>query len=341
MSEERGRILALAKRIAPASCPILIMGSTGVGKDVLAEDIHRHSSRARGRFISINCAALTATLFESEVFGHIRGAYTGALSDKIGLAELADGGTLFLDEVGELPLESQAKLLRFLAKGSFWPVGGTRERTVDVRVMAATNRDLRSMLGTGFREDLFFRLSVVTLCIPRLHLADVRRIAASLARDTAARYEVKLSMEQIGALSALCASYPWPGGARELRNAIERYLLLYDPKLSIEDNWQALPCLPSQQPRSSPSSSRAPCPAGDLTAHVDDVIFLAVAQEVSDVRELAHRMGLSVQAIYNRLRKFDLQPKQLGRPDTMTEAMSRARGKAQPYLPWLQTILQM
>jgi len=315
------------------------MGSTGVGKDVLAEDMHRHSRRAKGRFVSINCAALTETLFESEVFGHVRGAYTGAMGDKVGLAELADGGTLFLDEVGELPLGSQAKLLRFLAKGSFWPVGGTRERTVDVRIMAATNRDLRSMLGSGFREDLFFRLSVVTLCIPRLHPADVQRIAASLARDAAARHDVKLYPVQFEAIAALCMSCPWAGGARELRNTIERYLLLYDPTLSIEDNWHALSSLPSPK-AGSPPSTQSPCSAGDLTAHVDDVIFLAVAQEVSDVRELADRMGLSVQAIYNRLRKLGLQPKQLGRTDGLAEAISRARGKAQPYLTWLQAILQ-
>lgn len=336
---ERGRILGLAKRIALASCPILIMGATGVGKDVLAEDVHRHSRRAKGRFVSINCAALTATLFESEVFGHVRGAYTGATSDKVGLAELADGGTLFLDEVGELPLESQAKLLRFLAKGAFWPVGGTRERAVDVRVLAATNRDLRSMLGSTFREDLFFRLSVVTLCIPRLHHEDVEHIAASLVRETAARYDVRLLPEHITKIASLCASYPWTGGARELRNTIERYLLLYDAKLSIQDNWQALPWLPSGQSDAPASSKRFPGAAGELTAHVDDVIFLSIAQEVSDVRELAHRMGLSVQAIYNRLRKLDVQPKELGNADALAKAMACARGKTEPYLPWLRTIL--
>jgi DNA-binding NtrC family response regulator len=124
-----------------------------------------------------------------------------------------------------------------------------------------------------------------------------------------------------------------------LRNTIERYVLLYDPKLSIHDNWQALPWLPTET-ESPPSSNQSPSTAGDVTAHVDDVIFLAIAQESSDVRELAHRMGLSVQAIYNRLRKLGLQPKQLGHPESLTEAISRARINAQPYLPWLQSILQ-
>ncbi|MEO5725655.1 MAG: sigma-54 factor interaction domain-containing protein, partial [Byssovorax sp.] len=156
-SPGRESALALARRITASSCPVLIVGATGVGKDVLAEDIHCHSGRA-GRFVAVNCAAIAPGLFESEFFGHNRGAYTGAVDAKAGFAELADKGTLFLDEIGELPLAAQAKLLRFLARGTFWPVGAPREHSADVRIIAATNRDLSAMAGDTFREDLFFRL---------------------------------------------------------------------------------------------------------------------------------------------------------------------------------------
>jgi transcriptional regulator with PAS, ATPase and Fis domain len=335
-SDERRSVLALARRIAQVSCPVLIMGPTGVGKDVLAEDIHRHSDRAGGRFVPINCAALSISLFESEAFGHVRGAFTGAVAERTGLVELADGGTLFLDEIGELPLEAQAKLLRFLAKGSFWPVGAARERSVDVRVIAATNRDLPGQLGDGFRKDLFFRLSVVLIRIPPLDPADVRRIARSILHETCARYHASLSSEQQEELVSLCAGRPWPGGARELRNVIERYALLYDPESPLHESWGALI---GQEPAGA-AGDAPPGRPGDAAAHLDELIFLAIAAEARDVRDLAQRLGVSVQAIYGRLRKLGLKPREVGKPEDVQRALEGARLKAGPYLPWLQSILK-
>ena len=222
----RRRVRELAKKAAHSSCAVLILGPTGVGKEVLAEDIHRHSDRAGGPFVSVNCAAITRSLFESEFFGHTKGSFTGAASDKAGLVEVADGGVLFLDEVGELSDEAQAKLLRFLAKGTYWPVGSTRERRADVRVIAATHRKIDEAVGTYFREDLFYRLSVVVLRIPPLEPDDTRLISRSMAVDSMVRYGVPVSLPDVERLSQRCSARAWRGGARELRNIIERFFVL-------------------------------------------------------------------------------------------------------------------
>jgi transcriptional regulator of acetoin/glycerol metabolism len=217
----------LATLVAGSTISVLIMGETGVGKEVLAESLHRQSPRADKPLLRLNCAALSETLLESELFGHERGAFTGAVAQKRGLLETADGGTVFLDEIGELPPTVQVKLLRVIEERTVTRVGGLNSRSLDVRFVAATNRDLEVEVGRGtFRQDLFFRLNGVTIVIPPLRerrdeierLAQAFLAAASRHRPRPPR----LSPEALGMLLA----YSWPGNVRELRNVIERAVVL-------------------------------------------------------------------------------------------------------------------
>jgi transcriptional regulator with GAF, ATPase, and Fis domain len=322
------------------------MGPTGVGKDVLAEDIHRHSPRAPARIVAVNCAALSTSLLESELFGHVRGAYTSAISHKIGLVELADRGTLFLDEVGELSPEAQAKLLRFLARGTFWPVGATAERSADVRIIAATNRDLPAMIDRGFREDLFYRLSVVTIVVPRLHADDVRVIARALVSEIGARAGIAVDEAAIEEIAASSASRAWRGGVRELRSTIERHFLLRDPGRPVADGFRAALAQRAAEATPRPALQRSlaahAAPAGDcagLLDQMDALVFLTLAREAGGVRELARRLDRSQQAVYDRLRRLGVRPRDLGTGDALERSIQAAREALRPYQPWLQAIL--
>jgi transcriptional regulator with PAS, ATPase and Fis domain len=341
-SPGRRSALELAKKISRWSCPVLILGPTGVGKEVLAEDIHAHSDRVTGRFVALNCAALTAGLFESELFGHHRGAYTGAFSHKVGLVELADGGTLFLDEISELSLEIQAKLLRFLARGTFWLLGGTEERTADVRVIAAANRDLRKMLPSSFREDLFYRLSVVPIVIPALEPEDTKLICRDLAHDVARRVECSTTSQELSELSTLAARASWPGGVRELRNVLERYFILREPGRPIEEPWEASRALSIAELRGPMSPATSPEPpqgsTAELLRHFDDLVFLNLARQARSVRDLADRLGRTPQAVYDRLRKLDVPPDSL-QGDKLASRLREARSVLAPYKGWIQALL--
>ncbi|HLY17945.1 MAG TPA: sigma 54-interacting transcriptional regulator [Bryobacteraceae bacterium] len=231
-------IFQFVGKAAPTDSTVLIRGESGTGKELVARAIHRNSSRAGQRFLAINCAALAETLIESELFGHEKGAFTGALVRKQGKLEMADRGTLFLDEVGELPLAFQTKLLRVLQEREFERVGGTQPIKVDVRILAATNRDLESAVASGdFRKDLYYRLNVVSLAMPALR--DHREDIPMLARYFTAKHgkHVKrrlagLSPEAIACLEA----YDWPGNVRELENAIERAIVLGTTELIIPED---------------------------------------------------------------------------------------------------------
>ncbi len=212
-------LLQFAQRAAAGDAKILITGETGVGKDVLASHIHRNSQRRHAEYVAVNCAGVTESLLESELFGHVKGSFTGAFRDKVGKVLLANGGTLFLDEVGEMSLRMQALLLRFLENGEIQPVGSDATRKVDVRIIAATNRDLAELVRSGqFREDLMYRLQVIHLHVPALRerRADIRAIGLRFIE--ASKRQVTLTDEAWKALER----YRWPGNVRELQNVIEQ-----------------------------------------------------------------------------------------------------------------------
>ena len=225
---EMRRVYALAERAAATALPVLILGETGVGKDVLAEHIHSSSSRSRGAFVRVNCGALSPALFESELFGHERGAFTNAGAAKVGLLELARGGTAFLDEIGELPLAMQVKLLHVLESGELTKVGGTRSQQVDLRIVAATNRELSREVKAGrFRKDLYFRLNSVSLHLPALR--ERRAEIVPLARLFLERFCIHAGLavpELLPETEQLLQEYSWPGNVRELKNAMERAPIL-------------------------------------------------------------------------------------------------------------------
>jgi Nif-specific regulatory protein len=217
-------------RVAPANTTVLIRGESGTGKELIAQAIHYHSPRAKKPFIKVNCAALPETLIESELFGHERGAFTGAENRKKGRFELAHGGTLFLDEIGELSPAIQVKLLRVLQEREFERVGGTDPVRVDVRVIAATNKNLEKALeDTSFREDLYYRLNVFPILIPplRARKADVLLLADYFAEKFAREHQKSIKRISTSAIDLL-TSYHWPGNVRELENTIERAVLLAD-----------------------------------------------------------------------------------------------------------------
>ena len=249
--EAMQRLRATIDRVAAHRTTVLILGESGTGKELVARAIHDASPRHGKKFVAINCAAIPATLLESELFGHVRGAFTDAVRDKVGLFEEADGGTLFLDEVGELPLALQAKLLRVLQEGEIRKLGDTASIKVDVRLIAATLRDLSDDVTEGrFREDLFYRLNVVPVTIPPLRdrAEDIPQLARFFAQRHAARHqrgEVLLSDIAIEAL----VRQPWPGNVRELENVIERALVLGDgPAIDLPFLGTVMTVLPAATP---------------------------------------------------------------------------------------------
>lgn len=230
IGESKGmkEVFALIEKVAPSDSPVMISGPSGTGKELVARSIHFNSKRSEGPFIAKNCAAFSEQLLESQLFGHIKGSFTGAIKDQKGLFEASDGGTLFLDELGEMPIHLQAKLLRVLQEGKVMPVGATDERSVDVRILTATNRDLRKMVTEGsFREDLYFRLNVIHLPIPSLkdRKEDIPLLITHFldrAYEKRGGKRKHISEEVL----SLFLSYEWRGNIRELENELERMLIL-------------------------------------------------------------------------------------------------------------------
>jgi two-component system response regulator PilR (NtrC family) len=227
-SPKMREVLDMVRRVAPAESTVLIQGESGTGKELIARMIHYYSPRAASPFISVNCGAFPESLLESELFGHMRGTFTGAVADKKGLFQIADGGTFFLDEVGEMPLSTQVKLLRVLEERQFYPLGATRPVRIDVRFVCATNRDLSEEVRNGrFRGDLYFRLNVIPVTLPPLRAreGDIPLLAGYFVR----KYAAALGREITGiapAAQAKLESYHWPGNVRELENVIQRAIAL-------------------------------------------------------------------------------------------------------------------
>ncbi|MCH2106772.1 MAG: sigma-54 dependent transcriptional regulator [Planctomycetes bacterium] len=227
-SPQMQRIFDVLGQVASTNATVLILGESGTGKELVAQALHQNSERKDRPFAAVNCAALSEGLIESELFGHVKGAFTGAVTHKEGRFKYADGGTLFLDEVGDMPLETQAKLLRVLENREVVPVGGNESQAVDVRLVAATNRDLRAMVQAGtFREDLLFRLQVISVDLPPLRdrSGDIPLLIDHFIGEFASEHEKEVVGIDALARAAL-VRYPWPGNVRELRNAIENMVLL-------------------------------------------------------------------------------------------------------------------
>jgi DNA-binding NtrC family response regulator len=238
------RVFEVLRKIAPTDTTVLITGESGTGKEVCARAIHEGSARAAGPLVVVDCGALPGNLIESELFGHVRGAFTGAVKDRVGAFEAAAGGTVFLDELGELPLELQTRLLGVLERRVVTPLGGTETRAIDVRVIAATNRDLRAQINRGaFREDLFFRLAVVTVELPALRhrREDIRLYVEKFLDELGARGAITLDEPTLARLEA----QSWPGNVRELRNLVARAAALGDEALPEAPGDAPPPALPA------------------------------------------------------------------------------------------------
>ena len=300
------RVYALVDRIADTAMTCLLLGETGVGKELVCEAIHRKSSRRERPLIKINCAALPETLLESELFGHERGAFTGADRRKIGFFEAADGGTLFLDEIGDMPLSLQAKLLRVLERKVITRVGGTTEVATDARLIAATHRDLDADVRAGrFRQDLLFRIGGFTIVVPPLRdrPSEILPLAEHFARTTASEQGRSAPQLSDDAREALTA-YGWPGNVRELRNAIERALVLSSDVITAADLPERM-LDAAQQVRPTARSS-------DVRGHLAEVeraaIVAALEADGNNQTRAARRLGLSRRALIYKMEKYGLKP---------------------------------
>jgi two-component system nitrogen regulation response regulator NtrX len=293
-----------ATRVARSDARVLLLGESGTGKEMLAAHIHHESPCSEGPFVKVNCAAIPAELIESELFGHEKGAFTGAVASRKGKFESADGGSLFLDEVGDLREAAQAKLLRVLQEGEFQRVGGEKTIRVNVRVIAATNRDLAQMASRGvFREDLFYRLSVVPIRVPALRdrSDDIPALAEYALREFCARNNFKPKQFEDGVLEIL-SSYSWPGNVRELRNTIERMAIL-----SAADTLpiQAIPV----EIRSTPPSSSRSALHETRDAAERERILQALDQTDWNVSAAARILNIERTNLHKRMRSLGLERK--------------------------------
>jgi DNA-binding NtrC family response regulator len=300
-------VRTLADRAAQSNISVLILGETGVGKDVLAERIHLTSSRARQPFLRLNCAALSASLLESELFGHEKGAFTGATTARPGLLQSASGGSVFLDEIGELPLELQAKLLLVLERREVLPLGSARPRKIDVRFIAATNRELAEQVERGaFRRDLFFRLNGVTLRVPPLRervdeIEALTRRFAEEACHASGRACPQFSPELVAAFRA----HSWPGNIRELRQAVERGILLcLGDTLGLDDVGPLQSIAPPAQSQAVESPAQ---PRGDVTTESqEEEIVAALARCGGNQSRAAKLLGISRNTLIARIKKYGI-----------------------------------
>ncbi len=291
------------RQAAPTRATVLIQGESGTGKELVARALHQCSPRAQGPFIPVHCAALAPTLLESELFGHEKGAFTGAVERRRGRFEMADGGTLFLDEIGEIDPTLQVKILRVLEERKFERVGGTETLHVDVRLVAATNRDLKKMVEEGkFREDLFYRLFVVNLTLPPLRErdGDIVLLAQHYLKALAAEHGKKASGITPDAMDLLSA-YPWPGNVRELRNVIERMVVLGSgEKLTVRD-------LPPSFRLAAGRAESAARPGSALRDAERQLIEEALRKNKGSRTKAAQDLGISRRTLHRKINEFGLR----------------------------------
>jgi DNA-binding NtrC family response regulator len=301
------RLLEIVRRAAPSEGRVLLTGENGTGKELVARAIHENSRRRSGPFVKLNCAAVPAELIESELFGHERGAFTGAVAARRGKFELADGGTLFLDEVGDMPAAMQAKVLRVLQEGEFERVGGQQTLRCDVRVVAATNKDLPAEVEAGrFREDLFYRLNVVPIHAPPLRerKEDLPELAARFLAEACernGRRQMALGREAVLALQ----SHEWPGNVRELRNLLERLVILCDgPELSADDVSRVMPG--ARRPRTD--RFRAGASFHELVEDAErEIILGGLDANEGNVSDTARALGLERSHLYKKMRGLGIK----------------------------------
>jgi len=294
-------VLALIERVAPTDANILVLGENGTGKGVIARLIHRRSKRAERTLVKVNMGGIAESVFEAEMFGHVRGAFTDAKADRVGRFELADDGTLFLDEIANIPYAQQAKLLRIVEEGEFERVGSSRTLKVDVRLIAATNADIGAEVAAGrFRKDLLFRLNTVEIHLPPLRerREDIAPLAQSFLARSARRYQragMQLSADALRALE----QYSWPGNVRELSHVMERAVLTADANEVQQVDFSLQPSLAT--------APAAAVPSMRLDDAEQDMIRGALERCGGNIQKTAEMLGLSRAALYRRLEKFGIR----------------------------------
>lgn len=310
-SEAIRKVIQLADEVAGSDVTVLIEGESGTGKEIIARTIHLKSARAKQPFVSVNCAALPEQLLEAELFGHVRGAFTGAVADKPGRFQLADGGTLFLDEIGDLSPKGQGDLLRVLEDGAFRMVGGTKLIRVNVRVVAATNKKLHEAAAAGkFREDLLYRLQIIPINIPPLRerVEDIPLLVESFLQHFALKHQRRRKTLSAEALQ-MCQRFPWPGNVRQLRNAMER-LVITGKNATLEP--RDLPDFLREHDRKATAFAIRP---GMSLAEVEKILIRQTFIHVTSNREEAARMlGISRRALQYKIKEYKLDAQEAKAP---------------------------
>ena len=319
-SEAMCSILGVVKKVASSDSSVLIYGESGTGKELVARALHYQSNRREGPFVKVNCGALPHDLFESELFGHEKGAFTGAVRQKKGKFELADGGTIFLDEIGDVPLDAQVKLLRVLQERQYDRVGGEQTLEADVRVVAATNRTLRKMMVAGsFREDLFYRLEVIPFHIPPLRerREDVPLLVDHFMMKKCREMNIPLKRLQDDAMRAFCI-YPWPGNVRELENVIERTVVLSDhDTIYLQDvplifdecaDKDEMPCASVSVENVSSAESSDSLALKERMDEMERSLIIRAMDEAGRVKtRAAELLGIKTSALYYKLDKHGIE----------------------------------
>jgi len=298
-SQAMQKVMSLIDRVAPTDANVLVLGENGTGKGVVARLIHRRSKRADAALVKVNMGGIADSVFEAEMFGHVRGAFTDAKSDRIGRFEAADGGTLFLDEIANIPVPQQAKLLRVVEDGELERVGSSRTLKVDVRLIAATNADLAAEVAAGrFRKDLLFRLNTVEIHLPPLRerREDIVPLAQSFLARSARRYE-RVGMHLGAAALRALEEYPWPGNVRELSHVMERAVLNASGAQITQLDFG----IPLETPSGAPAANQT------LDAAEQDMIRNALERCAGNIQKTAEMLGLSRAALYRRLEKFGIR----------------------------------